>query len=76
MSLPRRIQAVLLRVLRAVALVLAWVISFLFYFLVLGPYSIILRIAMGDLLERDPDPNMPTYWRRLDPARPRPSRPF
>lgn len=72
----RRVQKFLVRVLSTIALVLAWVLSFLFYFLILGPYAIVLKVAMGDILEEKVDPRQKTYWKKLDPTRPRPNRPF
>lgn len=63
-------------VLRFIGLVIAWVASFLFYFLILGPYAIVMRVAFGDLLEQSPDSKQPSYWHRLDPKRPRPKKPF
>lgn len=64
------------RVLQRVALVLAWIICTIFYFVILGPYSLVTRLALGDVLEKRLDPGQRSYWRRLDWRRPRPGRPF
>lgn len=65
------------KVLRAIALVLAWIICTIFYFLVLGPYSLLGKLALGsDPMEQRLDPNQKSYWRRLDHRRRHPERPF
>lgn len=66
----------LFRVLRAVGIGIAFVVSFLLYWLLIGPYAVTLRIALGDLLESRPDARARTYWRPLAPHRPNRYRPF
>jgi hypothetical protein len=72
----KNIKAGVVRTLSLVALLLAWALSFLFYVLVVGPYAVVLRAALGDLLEQEPDASQESYWHRLDPRRPRPDKPF
>lgn len=65
-------------VFQAIAKGLAWVLCVLFYFLVLGPYAIVLRIAAGDrrLLQKRRAKGQESNWHRLPPERVRPGRPF
>ncbi len=72
----RVVKEIAAKGLAGIALLLAWVLSFLFYFLVIGPYAIVMRVAFGDLLEKKPDPRQKSYWHKLDPERPRPDKPF
>ncbi len=66
----------LFRVLRMIGIGIAYVVSFLLYWLLIGPYGVTLRIALGDLLDSRPDPRARTYWRQLAPNRPNRYRPF
>lgn len=72
----RVFKAGAIRVLKFIARVLAFILCVLFYYLLVGPYSLVIRLAKGDVLEKSPDPEQPSYWVRLDPSRPRPERPF
>lgn len=60
-----RLKKRVLAVLRVVGLVIAWIVCIPFYFLILGPYSIVARIALGDVMEKRTDPAVRSYWRRV-----------
>ena len=65
------------KVMKAIALVLAWIVCTIFYFVVLGPYSLLGKLALGrDPMEQRLDPKQRSYWRRLDYRRRHPERPF
>ncbi len=76
MNALRKLQRFAMAAFRRVAFVLAWVLCLVFYVAVLGPYSIVMRIGVSDLLEKRPDPRQPSYWHRLSPRRPHQDRPF
>ncbi len=61
---------------RGLGLAIAYALAGLFYFAILGPYSIVSRVAARDLLQQRPDPKAKTYWRRVRVSGTRSDRPF
>ena len=70
------IKSFLTAVAKAVGLIVALVLSILFYIVIVGPYSLVVRIALRDPMDLETDPKIPTYWRALKPKRPVIRRPF
>jgi hypothetical protein len=63
---------VLSKVLHAIGVALC----FLFYWLVVGPYSIVYRLIWRDGFHKEPDPGQPSYWNRISHDGAHPERPY
>jgi hypothetical protein len=61
---------------RTVGRIVGFVVALLLYVFLVGPYSIVYRVALGDVLGERPDPRMKSYWRRLPVDRKHPERPY
>lgn len=62
-----KVKKAAMKVLGAIAAVLAFVLCLLFYVFILGPYSIIARLIWPDLLDLKADPRQQSYWIKLEP---------
>lgn len=61
---------------RTVGRVVGFVVALVLYFFVVGPYSLVYRVAMGDVLGTRPDATQNSYWRRVPVDRKHPTRPY
>ncbi len=72
------LERLMAAIFRAVTAAITWVVLTLFFFLVLTPIALVIRLTGRDLLHRRLDKGLDSYWIEVPPDGPwsRPEKPF